>query len=136
MPLAIAEIVLNRILFHDGNVWLLPIETPCPIWAGCFAVPATHAPIIVNYDNTIFFFPGSSHRTNVHAGRVFALKTLSSHIELARHGNIVLVETIRMIEGNFSLIHLENSDVLHVAISILIVLFGTCLYAIHITLAF
>jgi hypothetical protein len=67
------------LLFWD--VWLRPVEDSPLIGAGCDAVPATDAPVIINHDDTIRFLPGGVNRTYLHTGRLLTLLTLNGEID-------------------------------------------------------
>jgi hypothetical protein len=63
------------------NVWLRPVKDSPLIGAGCNAVPATNAPIIINHDDTIRLLPGGVDRTYLHTGRLLTLLALNGKID-------------------------------------------------------
>jgi hypothetical protein len=84
---AVSKIVDRGINLLFWNVWLRPVEDPPLIGAGCDAVPAADAPVIIDHDDTIRFLPGGMDRTYFHTGGLLALLTLNGKIDESFFGN-------------------------------------------------
>jgi hypothetical protein len=107
------------------NVWLRPVEDSPLIGAGCDAVPATDAPVIINHDDTIRFLPGGVDRTYLHAGRLLTLLTLNGEIDesLFRNqvGVIVMFRVFKI--DQVSSFESENPDPLKLRIMARVIIF-------------
>jgi hypothetical protein len=64
-----------------GNVWLCPVEDPPFIGAGCDAVPATDAPVVIHHHNSIRLLPCGMDRAYLYTGRILTLLTLNRKID-------------------------------------------------------
>jgi hypothetical protein len=84
---SVSKVVDRGINLLFWNVWLRPIEDPPLIRAGCDAVPAADAPVVINHDDPIRFLPGSMDGTYFHAGGLLALLTLNGKIDESFFGN-------------------------------------------------
>jgi hypothetical protein len=107
------------------NVWLRPVEDSPLIGAGCDAVPATDAPVIINHDDTIGFLPGGVDRTYFHAGRLLALLTLNGEIDKSLFWNqvrvIVMFRVFKI--DQVSSFESENPDPLKLRIMARVIIF-------------
>jgi hypothetical protein len=118
----------RRINLLFWNVWLRPVEDSPLIGAGCDAVPATDAPVIINDDNPIRFLPGRVDRTYLHAGRLLALLTLNGEIDESFFRNqvrmIVMFRVFKIDQVSSS--ESENPDPLKLRITArVVILFHT-----------
>ena len=88
---SVSEVVDRGIDLLFWNVWLCPVEDSSFIGAGCDAVPATDAPVVIHHDDPIRFLPGGMDRTYLHAGRVLTLLALNGQIDESFFRNQVRV---------------------------------------------
>jgi len=110
------------------NVWLRPVKDSPLIGAGCNAVPATNAPIIINHDDTIRLLPGGVDRTYLHTGRLLTLLALNGKIDesfLRNQVRVIVMFRVFKVDQVSSL-ESENPDPLKLRIMAgLVILFHT-----------
>jgi hypothetical protein len=124
----VSKIVDRGIDLLFRNVWLRPVEDPSLVGAGCNAVPATNAPVVVDHDDTIRFLPGGMNRTYFHAGRLLTLLTLNGEIDESFFRNYVrVIVMFRVFKvDQVSSFESENPDPLKLRIMAgLVILFHT-----------
>lgn len=133
---AVAEVVLFGVFGVVGDLWFVPVEASGPVGACGLAVAASDAPVVVDYDDAIGFFPGGADGADFDAGGVFALEALGAHVEVSFGGDLVVKCSIAVFDVEFAILQLEDADVLHVGALVEVVFFHAGFDAIHIALAF
>src|SRR5271157_273675 len=83
----IAQIMNGRIQLFRRYIRLGPVKHPAFIGTCRDTVPAADTPIVIDNHKPVGFFPGSAHRTNLHAGWVFTVLTLHRHVDVAGLGH-------------------------------------------------
>ena len=125
---SVSKIVDRGIDLFFWNVWLRPVKDSPLIGAGCNAVPATDAPVVVDHDDTIRFLPGGVDRTYFHTGRLLTLLALNGKIDESFFRNqvrvIVMFRVFKV--DQVSSLESENPDPLKLRIMAgLVILFHT-----------
>jgi len=107
-PGTVTEIVDLRIEFLLQYSGFTPVKVSCSIGTCSHAVPATYAPVVINYHNTVTVFPCSLGRAYLYAGRVFTLLALHWHIKLFLFrdlvGIVVLISFFKDVDPFFTFI--------------------------------
>jgi hypothetical protein len=78
---SVSQIVDRGVYFLFGNVWFCPVEDSSFIGACSNAIPAPDTPVVINYDDAIWFLPGRMDRAYLHTRRILTLLTLNRHID-------------------------------------------------------
>ena len=130
----IAQIVRVRVELLGRNPGLGPVEVPRPVGAGCHAVAAADAPVVIDDDDAIRLLPGRRGRAGFHALRVLALLTGDRKIGLPFGGHLLVdVEGIAVLEidstDHVLALELENADPLDLGVTRLVVLRDTAVDA-------
>ena len=86
-PRSVSQIMDLRIHFLRRHGRLRPVEDPPLVGAGGDAVPAADAPVVIHDHDAVRFLPGGLHRTDLHAGGIFALLALNGHVQEPRFGD-------------------------------------------------
>jgi hypothetical protein len=86
---SVSKIVDRGVDLLFRNVWLRPVEDSPLIGAGCNAVPAADAPVVINDNDTVRFLPGGMNRTYFYTGRLLTLLALNGKIDKSLFRNEV-----------------------------------------------
>jgi hypothetical protein len=122
---SVSKIVDRGIDLLFWNVWLRPVEDPPLVGAGCDAVPAADAPVIIDHDDTIRFLPGGVDWTYFHAGGLLTLLTLDGKIDESFFGNqvrvIVMLRVLKI--DQISSLESENPNPLKLRVVARVIIF-------------
>jgi hypothetical protein len=118
----------GRIQLFLRDVWLCPVKDSSFIRAGCDAVPATDAPVVVYHHQSVGFLPGGMDRAYFNTRRVLTLLALDGQIDepfLRDQVRIIIMFGVFEVD-QISSLEPENPDPLKLRfISGLIVFFHT-----------
>ncbi len=111
-PRPIPQVVDRGVNLLLWNVWFCPVENPPFIGAGCNAVPATDAPVVVHHDDAVGFLPGGVDRADFHARGVLTLLALNRKVgEPFLRYEVRVVVMVRVLEiDQISPPQAEDSD--------------------------
>jgi hypothetical protein len=93
---------------------LVPVESSSVIGACGDTIPASDAPIVIDYDDTIRLFPRCFCGAGFYTRGIITMKTLNPHIEMILHRHFVKVFSVSHLRAHFAVLHFEYSDVLNI----------------------
>src|SRR5574337_1899357 len=102
------------------------------IGAGCHAVPAADAPIIVDDDDAVRLFPGGLGGTSPDTGGVLALLALDGHVEIILFRDqlrIIVLFRFFEVDPLLALLEAQHADPVYLRVLGLVVLFDARIHA-------
>jgi hypothetical protein len=78
---SVSEVMDGRVYLLSWNIWLRPVKNPPFIRAGCDAISAADAPVVINHNDTVRFLPSGVDRAHLYTRRVLTLLALNRQID-------------------------------------------------------